>query len=169
MNAKRVLISAAATNDDAVLDIREGVQVAGLHRKRPTTARLKLMTRAPRSCLTTAVASCCCCAWHTFNANARVGENRRIRIVQSGQIAGAAEFRFAARTPVTNVPCMHAAPLAVAQVLLWRADTSRSRSWFKSGCCMKTGPSITPTLTSGRPHERSINGVSLTNASESTQ
>ena len=97
--------------------------------------------------------------------SAKIG---RISTVQPGQMAGAGELRFAARIPVTNVPCRQAMLSARVHPPPSVPGISRRRPPVKSGCRVRTGPSITPIFTSGRPLVRSINAVSLTNARGST-
>ncbi len=85
----------------------------------------------------------------------------RIRRVQSGQIAGAEELRFADKIPATKVPCRQAALLARVHVAPLFPRISWNRSPVRSGCWVRTGPSMSPILTSGLPLVRSINGTKL--------
>ena len=88
----------------------------------------------------------------------------RILSVQLGQIAGAAEFRFADNIPAMKVPCRQAVLLARVHAAPLFPGISRSCSPARSACWVATGPSISPIVTSGLPLVRSIKAVSLTNS-----
>ena len=86
----------------------------------------------------------------------------RISKVQSGQIAGAEEPRFAFKIPAIKVPCKQAMLSARVQVPPLFSESSRICWLASSGWSIATGPSMRPMVTSGLPLVRFINGVSAT-------
>lgn len=90
------------------------------------------------------------------------GKIGRMSRVQSGQIAGAAEFRLAHKIPATNVPCMHEMLLVRSHVLLIFPETSWIFAFDKSRRLVSTGPSMRATLVCSRPRVICMSGESCT-------